>query len=362
MSRRAFNLADLAATIVVATVLITFALAALGESRRQARLGEDVASLKRFGAATNAYTADHSDLLWSFSWRGGETYEMVNEDGDLVPTQMPDSDREAAIYQAVHLIRLLGDRSGENTMPIPNGWLPHLSYSHLPLMAYLNESPLERWTTSVADDVRQSWKDDPINKFDEGFWLPLQPDPTPTNRRWPYSMGFELSIAAWAYNQSDLMASPNDRLSQGGSHRVYLVPANARYFDRRLGDVRYAGNKVQIFDTHQRHFGEKQYFFGLEDGVDSNDAPGRVPTLMYDASAGVRAVNDANPGWRPNTPSFPCLTFWYQPNAWEPATTNGQFQEFCHGFFRWTRGGLIGLDFGGAPIDTGQSTPGNCDL
>lgn len=59
MSRRAFQLADLAATLVVVTVLIALAAAFLSQNRRSARLGEDIANLKRFGDGTGAFAADN---------------------------------------------------------------------------------------------------------------------------------------------------------------------------------------------------------------------------------------------------------------------------------------------------------------
>jgi hypothetical protein len=90
-------------------------------------------------------------------------------------------------------------------------------------------------------------------------------------------------------------------------------------------------------------------------------AQARVPLLFFDGSVNVRRTADSNPGWRPNQPAFDCHWFWYQPAAWEPPTTNGQFHEIVAGRYRWTRGGLKGIDFGGLPLDTGQPNPGQCN-
>jgi hypothetical protein len=32
------------------------------------------------------------------------------------------------------------------------------------------------------------------------------------------------------------------------------------------------------------------------------------------------------------------------------------------GYYRWTRGGLRGIDYGGLPLDTGQAEIGECDI
>jgi hypothetical protein len=83
---------------------------------------------------------------------------------------------------------------------------------------------------------------------------------------------------------------------------------------------------------------------------------------MFDGSVDVRISADANPGWDPSNPALPCMITWYEPYPWEPDTGNGEWHQAIKGFYRWTRGGLKGVDFGGMPLDTGQPTPGECDL
>lgn len=364
MHRRAFNLPDLAAVLVIAIVLLAVVTAGFSEHRRHARLGVDVASLQRLGAATTSYAADHAELLWGISWQANETYLMADEDGNLVPTQMPDTDLEAGQWQGTHLIRVLGDRVGDNNvMPVFRGWLPFHHHGHLALLDYLGEDALARWTTSAADDVQLNWKDDPVGKFDQGAWLPLQPEPNAINRRYPYSSGFELAPAAYAYNQSELSDEViGSRIQQSGTHFFWAVPSGTEFFGRTMADVTYPAHKVHVFDTHARHLGSHPDYFMIKQGAGGDLFPARIPVLHFDASALVRHSADSNPGWRPNTPTFPCMTFWYQPRPWEPDTANGEFQEFGHGQYRWTRGGLKGLDFSGRPLETGQDTPGECDI
>jgi hypothetical protein len=70
-------------------------------------------------------------------------------------------------------------------------------------------------------------------------------------------------------------------------------------------------------------------------------------------------TSDTNKGWNPQQPTQPNeLAYAYQPDAWEPPTLNGQPAEaMTNGYFRWTRGMLRGIDFGGQPINTGQPPP-----
>lgn len=361
-ARSGFALTDCVALVLSAAILLLLSIAGLEQSRRHARIDEDLANLNRYGAGTQAFAADQADAIWSLSWEAGEAYEMLQLDGSYA-TVIPESNYDGVQLEAVHLIRLVGDRIGDNGMPDIDNIVTPIYYSHLPLMEYLGESPLAGWTASPADEVRQNWKDDPEGKFDQGAWLPLQPDPVPENRRWPYGSGYSVSPATWDFHQSELGQGVNGyRVQNSGTHNFFVVPGDARFGGRTMADVIYPSGKVHMHDSHQRHFGARVEYFAAVPESEAIDPPARLPILMLDGSASVRSAAASNPGWRPTTPSFPCMTFWYQPSPWEPPTTNGEFQQFCHGQFYWTRGGLKGLDYGGLPLETGQADPGECDL
>jgi hypothetical protein len=350
--RAGFALTDLAATIAAILILIAILSTSLGESRRNAQLGESIANLKRIGAGTTSYAADHQDLLWGFSWQGGTVELMADENGDLVPTELPDDDNGAQMRQGVHLIRILDDRvgnEGTKLMPIVNAWAVQVMYSHLPLVDYLGAHPLDRWTADPGDRNRINWKDDPVNKFDQGFWLPNQPDPTiPTNRRWPYSSSYRAVAAAWDVYQSDLRNGTGFRVEQASTENTWIYPAEGQLFGNTLADVAYPAHKVHVHDSNQRHFGACQPFFAQLNS--------RLPLLFFDASVTVRRTADANPGWRPNIPTFPCSLYNYQGPLCPGDDT------VVKGHYAWTRAGLSGLDFDALPVDTGQPDPGECDI
>jgi len=175
------------------------------------------------------------------------------------------------------------------------------------------------------------------------------------NRRYPYSSSYQLTSSAWDYYQSDFgPEAPSRRVRQASNHNQWLVPADADFTQRPVSDVAYPSGKVLVHDSHQRHFGDRMPFFGLEEA--------RLPLLMVDGSVSVRQTDEANPGWDPGIPSFPCEVFTYSPSSWEPDTVDGGFADFVKGFYRWTRGGLKGIDFGAKPLDTGQADPGECNL
>jgi len=90
-----------------------------------------------------------------------------------------------------------------------------------------------------------------------------------------------------------------------------------------------------MFDPQARHAsGEPVYY--AADGA-------REPLLMLDGSGSVRAGDEANPGWTPDDPRK-------GPFHWRPWYD----QPEMLGLYRWTRGGLRGVDYGGEELHTGQ--------
>jgi prepilin-type N-terminal cleavage/methylation domain-containing protein len=353
----AFTLLELLVVISIIVLLVALLLPSLAASRDAGKLVVSESNLKQMSVATGSYAADYQDMIFSFSWRNGETYLMANEDGDIEPTQMILSDMCAAGAQAIDILRRRADRVGEGWIEHQECWIPHVLYSHLVIQDYLASRLPELMVVDPNDRVRLNWQIEPLAKFDKGFWLPLQPDPIPSYRRWPYSSSYQVVPATYDPLQSDPRDKPElntTRMLQSNTHYQYVIPGASRFKTMLLTDVAHPGAKVHLHDSHDRHFSARPAYFGLEGS--------RLPLAFFDASVSVERTADANPGWRPSAPKFLCMNFFYAPNAWEPPTIGGDATEMVKGYYRWTRGGLRGIDFGGMPLDTGQPTPGECDL
>src|SRR5262249_33999800 len=162
---------------------------------------------------------------------------------------------------------------------------------------------------------------------------PYQPTPGGANTRYPYTASFMPGVAFYD-------ASPvGSRVSQAGfPYNLYTVAGGNSTILRGLplSTVAYPAQKVLMSDQNARHFGTRHPYAPHDEA--------RLPLLMVDASADVRAAARANPGWQPNNPMAQLPTSMnYDPtNApWDPpALVPGG--DIVTGRFRWTRGGLLG--------------------
>jgi hypothetical protein len=124
-----------------------------------------------------------------------------------------------------------------------------------------------------------------------------------------------------------------------------------------LSDVAFTSAKVHMYDSSDRHTQKYSLWYAY---------PSAAPTLLFfDSSVTTKVTGsaqtsaqppaDANEGVDPALPSRAfALTYTYTPALWETPIPINNFNSTvtCTGFYRWTRGGLQGLDFGGKEFST----------
>ena len=347
-----FTLIEILVVIATVTLITATLLPALGESRRAARLTGCLANLQQFAVATGTYAADYSDLIWAFSWRATGTPNNPRLPSPWPQYQFASNDVVAGKMQALDILSRRTGRDPSDFFPIVMlSWIPHVYYMHLVIQDYLGARLPEKMVACPEDRYRLDWQIDPANNFDQNVWFPLQEDArNPVNRRWPYSASYQTPAANYDRGQSD------NRISQAEGHMYYWVPGWCELGGRRLTNVEHPSQKIMLHDGEQRHFTRNRVFFGWTGS--------RQPLLYFDGSVRVEVTGldvyhhprlnrlmRGNEGWTPTAPHSPSPTYIdYVPRRWE-APAQGPFGvDTVPGYYRWTREGLAGIDFGGMEV------------
>jgi prepilin-type N-terminal cleavage/methylation domain-containing protein len=328
--RRGFTLIELLVVIAIIALLIGILLPALGAARNAARTTVCTTNLRDMGTATAIYAADFKGTIYGFTWRAGDGLPSQFDDLQTAAT-----DRFAARNQAIDIIRR---QTGWTDFVEDTSWFPHLWYTHLVLTDYVYGVVPAEQTVCPEDLYRNTLQEQP------------ELARTLSRPRWTYSSTYELVPAAIARDQGN-----NDRLT--------LAPASVQRNysfgtqldvgrQRRITEVTYPAMKVQLSDGYARHQGLPPYSYALPDS--------RQPLLMFDGSVSTRLAADSNPGFRPNDPTNPepstFRVFDFDPVGLGilMGAQRGAEPDTVIGRFKWTRGGLRGIDFGGGEINTGQ--------
>ncbi len=342
--RRAFTLIELLVVIGVIALLLVILLPALAGARKAARGAICRSNLRQLGVANASYAADFKGLLAAYSWT---LTNMPSEYPDLttvtsnVPTVAAANSR-----QATDIIRRYS--ATEPNFAPPTAWTPSVDYTHLVMIEYLSGKLPEPIAACPEDRCLRLWQRD-IPAFNAGAFGTDQPsftanpapgfnDPNFGNafRPKPYASSYETIPATY-----DSSPTSNLRISQSGApnHYLYGFHDGTRVGGNRTDQVAFPSVKVHMHDTHQRHAGKVLYW--------AHPAASQ-PVLHFDSSVVDRRTRDSGLGWNPLFPRNLTLSteIHYVPFQYEAPTSDGSTRENFAGRYRWTRGGLAGVDFG----------------
>lgn len=345
--RRGFTLVELLLVLGVMAMLTSLLLPALGSARRSARLCKDLGNLSQIGRGVAAYGADWRDGLMGYSWTTGRAGGAA---ADVRALAGAGNNLSAARAQMIDILRARAP--GLENFPVAGDYAPHLLYWHLPGIEYLSARLPEPAVVCPEDRTRLAWAADPEGMRD-GRVTPRPADWTfglGPHARWSFASSYEMTAAGWDRPQdaeAGRGAGPwAERRAFNESHFRFTLYYKAESA-RRLTEAAFPSGKALLYDAHQRHWGRREAYVGA--------AGAHVTVLAMDGAAALRGNGAANPGWHPREPaSRSPHVYAYRPAAWEPPAGRAEGEEPVVGYFRWTRGGLKGIDFGAAEIDTGQ--------
>jgi type II secretory pathway pseudopilin PulG len=323
-----YTVVEILVVIAVLAIVLGLLLPMSYRHRQTATLNESMGNMRQLGAFSAQYSSDYDDFFFHLSWRANVTQETQWIDLRSAPT-----DLQAASNQAVDIIRRLSQLTSAQA-PSQTFWFPMTLYSTLVLWDYTKFDSPFRLNVSPGDWRRLCWTNS-FSRFISNACGVNQPNPDSSSYRWFFSSSYEVGVAFYSAD-----SGPNAIL-QSNQHNTYTVPGTLQ--PRRTSEVLFPAQKAHMWDSNQRHFGQREFYFA--------SSAARVPVLTVDGSVRVRSGEETNGGWIPNNPqdTINRTLMTYGPASYEPDSSFGQISGLW-GRQRYTAQGLRGRDFDGDEI------------
>jgi prepilin-type processing-associated H-X9-DG protein len=278
----------------------------------------------------NTYAADFQDKIASYSWNRGNYDTKYND------LRNPSDHITACMFQLTEIIRR---RTGNDQFPRLDNRAPHRRFSHAVLVDYMADKIPEETAACPEDKLLIGWQRNPDD------YPPLNEQGGEAyERMFPYASSYQFVPCSWAPDKK--VGATNTVTQAGMDHDLFSFPPATRLGERQIREVDFPASKVQMFDFYDRHASPNAQFYAYPDA--------KTNLLFFDGSVRFLQVGDSNLSFRPNNPSNPNTQKCnYAPNpVYEPPTRGGgPWDPGLETYFRWTREGLHGVDYGGSEVN-----------
>lgn len=344
-NRRAFTIAELIAIIIVIAILIAILLPSLGRTRHSSPNVVAQANLRSLSTGAANYAGDHADLIYTFTYTHNGMGLI-----DLTGRGMTDEEKNVVkpVFQAMNVLqRATGRIKGNGAiMPAPASLL-YQRYSHLVLLDYLTDRQPEPIMASPFDKNLIEWQENPLGYLDAksdvpyGKGMPKEAgydtDPmwvqTAVKQLWAFGSSYQVVPHAWV-DDVDPQYSP----SADSPHHMVKGDSEEPLGGRKMTEVKFPSQKVFMYEEFDRFSDPKGIYAAYPEAM--------INMAFFDGSVRQEMVEDANSAYDDENPTG----VWeqrYVPLDTFPVPMGGLGELTKWDLrFRWTKGGLGGVDFG----------------